>query len=401
LNLRPLKHFCYGHPVYGLNIPAERYVGSGVRFLRTTDVGNDGRLVPEGAGVFLVKDEVPTEYILRDGDLLFSRSGTLGRSLLFREQQVPTTHAGYLVRFRPEKDNYSPYLAYCAQSHLMQDAVGADAIESTIGNFNAEKYANVRLPWWPLHAQRAIADYLDRETARIDALIAAKRRMVELLEERKGGLREHLVSESWGFGGGMRLGHLLREVDDRLGDRNPLPLLSVSIHRGVIPFAEANPDREPRADDLINYKCCHADDVVLNRMRAFQGGIGRAPVQGIVSPDYAVLRPLRGAVSAYLNHLLRSPWFVSEMEARLRGIGSSDQGNVRTPRVNWDDLRTVVVPAPPAEEQSRLAKELDISLVGVVAMQSTLGRQIDLIQERRQALITAAVTGQLAIPEAA
>jgi len=89
------------------------------------------------------------------------------------------------------------------------------------------------------------------------------------------------------------------------------------------------------------------------------------------------------------------------MEARLRGIGSSDQGNVRTPRVNWDDLRTVVVPAPPVEEQSRLAKQLDGSLGRVIAMQSTLGSQIDLIEERRRALITAAVTGQLDIPEAA
>lgn len=184
MRLLPLKYFCDGPPVYGLNIPAERYVASGVRFLRTTDVGNDGRLAPDVAGVFLDGLDVPRDHILRDGDLLFSRSGTLGRSLLFQAQSTPCTHAGYLVRFRLNESNYPPYLAYCAQSSLMQDAVGADASESTIGNFNAEKYANVQLPWWPTSTQQAIADYLDRETARIDALIAAKRRMVALLDER-------------------------------------------------------------------------------------------------------------------------------------------------------------------------------------------------------------------------
>jgi type I restriction enzyme, S subunit len=184
LNLRPLKYFCDGRPLYGLNVPAEMYVGSGVRFLRTTDVGNDGRLATGSTGVYLDGAVVPSEYFLRDGDLLFSRSGTLGRCLLFRTLSEPSTHAGYLVRFRPNGDSWAPYLAYCAQSHLMQDAILADAIESTIGNFNAEKYANVRLPSWPRQKQRSIADYLDRETARIDALIVAKERLVHLAEER-------------------------------------------------------------------------------------------------------------------------------------------------------------------------------------------------------------------------
>ena len=67
---------------------------------------------------------------------------------------------------------------------------------------------------------------------------------------------------------------------------------------------------------------------------------------GLVSPDYAVLRPSSRGFAGYLHHLLRSPWFVGQMERLLRGIGSAEQGNVRTPRVNWDDLRTVV-PSPP------------------------------------------------------
>lgn len=258
----------------------------------------------------------------------------------------------------------------------------------------------VRMPNIP--TQEAIATYLDRETSRIDDLIDKKRRMVELLDERTRVAREKLVSEAWRSNLTARLGHLLREIDDRLGPTNvPPPLLSVSIHRGVVPFADANPDRIPRADDLVNYKRCEPNDIILNRMRAFQGGIGRAPTEGVVSPDYAVLRSSGEAVPDYLNHLLRSPWFVGQMEQRLRGIGGVDQGNVRTPRVNWDDLRTVVVPSPIPSTQRDLAAQLDAELDGARKVQTVVERQLGALREHREALITAAVTGELDIAQAA
>lgn len=98
--------------------------------------------------------------------------------------------------------------------------------------------AGLRIPVPPIAAQRAIADYLDRETAQIDALAAAKRRMVELLEERKGPIRESAITAVRRSSPTVRLGHLAFEVDERLGSADPPALLSVSIHHGVLPFAE-------------------------------------------------------------------------------------------------------------------------------------------------------------------
>ena len=257
----------------------------------------------------------------------------------------------------------------------------------------------LRVP--PLAEQRAIADYLHRETARIDALIAKKERLLRLLDERKKCALEDGVQHLRLTVPLVPLGVLCREIDRRLGMLTPPRLLSVSIHRGVIPFEEANPDREGRADDLIQYKVCRTGDIVLNRMRAFQGGVGRAPENGIVSPDYAVLRPMEPLLSEYLGHLFRSPWFVGEMEARLRGIGSSEQGNVRTPRVNWHDLRTIEVPRPEPSIAKAWAEELEGLFAATDRATAKLTTQLELFSERRSALITAAVTGQLDIPEAA
>jgi type I restriction enzyme S subunit len=117
------------------------------------------------------------------------------------------------------------------------------------------------------------------------------------------------------------LRYLLTEVDERSG-ADELPLLSVSIHSGVHRRDLVTAD-EHRADTLDNYKRCRSGDIVLNRMRAFQGAVGVAPIDGLVSPDYAVLRVDRPSDARFLAYALRSHWGVAQMAARLRGIGGS------------------------------------------------------------------------------
>lgn len=145
--------------------------------------------------------------------------------------------------------------------------------------------------------------------------------------------------------------------DTRVGDVG-LPLLAVSIHHGVVLRSQLTED-EPRADDLSAYKVVARGDIVVNRMRAFQGAVGVAPIAGIVSPDYLVLEP-KSASPRYLHYLMRSRWMVGEMSKRLRGIGSVEQGNVRTPRINIDELGDIDVPCPSSESQDAIADFLDV-----------------------------------------
>lgn len=112
--------------------------------------------------------------------------------------------------------------------------------------------------------------------------------------------------------------------DDRAGGDSELPLLSVSISRGVLPRSELV-DGDPRADDLSNYKRCSPDDIVINRMSAYQGAVGISRTEGVVSPDYLVLRPRSGTEPRFLSYLIKSAWFIGEMSSRVRGIGSIDQ----------------------------------------------------------------------------
>jgi type I restriction enzyme S subunit len=189
----------------------------------------------------------------------------------------------------------------------------------------------------------------------------------------------------------QRLKFLYQVIDKRAGNDQP-PLLAVSIHHGVVP-RETLTDDLPRADDLSNYKVCEAGDIVLNRMRAFQGAIGVSPMHGLVSPDYMVLRPHPTTEVRYLHHLFRSHWFTGQMSARLRGIGGTENGAVRTPRINADDLGDIRVSLPSVNEQRRIADFLDAETTRIDKLVTVLQRELDLLIERRAAGVGAAVSG--------
>ena len=179
----------------------------------------------------------------------------------------------------------------------------------------------------------------------------------------------------------LRAKYLYRVVDERDGGA-PLPLLAVSIHHGVVSRESLTGD-EPRADDLSHYKRCAAGDIVINRMRAFQGAIGMAPTSGIVSPDYLVLRLREGLEPRYFHHLFRSTWFVGQITARLRGIGSSDQGNVRTPRINVEDFGEIEVAIPSVGEQVQIAEFLEAEIARIDSLVKKKRRMVAALAERR------------------
>lgn len=189
----------------------------------------------------------------------------------------------------------------------------------------------------------------------------------------------------------MRLKYMCRVIDRRAGENQP-PLLAVSIHSGVVPRSSLTDDL-PRAEDLSSYKLCEAGDIVLNRMRAFQGAIGISPMRGIVSPDYLVLRPNGTLDSRYLHHLFRSAWFVAEMSSRLRGIGGTENGAVRTPRINADDLGDIRVALPLLEEQRRIADFLDAETARIDRLRGKFSQQQELLNEREKTALPLTVTG--------
>ena len=190
-----------------------------------------------------------------------------------------------------------------------------------------------------------------------------------------------------------RLKRILRETDDRVGDRwSELPLLSVSISWGVRRRDAVNLGEFP-AHNLSNYKMCSSGDLVINRMRAFQGALGIAPEDGIVSPDYAVLRIDAGVNRRWLAYLMASSSFVSTMASIVKGIGGTEAGNVRTPRLNVRDLGNLAVPIPSRAFQHAIVHYLDRETAQIDKLIAKQEQLIATLRERRRATIAAASVG--------
>lgn len=423
MNLKQLKFFCELPPVYGLNVSADLYQTSGVRFIRTTDIGTNGQLADKMSGVFLNPEIVSSQYLLREGDLLLSRSGTLGRCLLVGHTPQLLTHAGYLVRFRPNRCTYPPYLAYCAQSQLMSHAISAEAVVSTIGNFNAEKYANVRLPWWPVETQRAIARHLDRETVRIDALIAAKRATVELLDERWQAVMHNAVSGIHTNSGGKRRTAALPWLDSVPSHWREVQLkLIARLGTGHTP-SRSHPEWwvDPTipwitTGEVAQMRADRIEYITETRERISKLGLANSSAEIHSAETVVLCRTASAGYSAIMGREMATsqdfatwtcgplllPRFLLLCLRAMRQdlLGRLAMGSTHK-TIYMPDIESISLPLPPVEEQEEIVAAVYDEQGALDACADRLGAQIDLLKEHRQALITAAITGELEISEAA
>lgn len=164
-----------------------------------------------------------------------------------------------------------------------------------------------------------------------------------------------------------------------------LPLLSVSQTRGVVPRRALTGDDHGRATDLANYKVCFPGDLVINRMSAYNGALGIARQQGLVSPDYLVLEPRGIPDFRFHAYWLRSAEGQGRIRSLLRGIGSAEVNQVRTPRVNESDLRTLELSTPSTDDQVGIADYLDRETAQIDTLIAKQQQLIARLRERRHA----------------
>lgn len=165
-----------------------------------------------------------------------------------------------------------------------------------------------------------------------------------------------------------------------------LPVLEVSLRTGVRVRNGDSGARKQALGDLSAYKRARAGDIAYNMMRMWQGAVGVAPVDGLVSPAYVVARPFPEADSRYYESLFRTPAYMGEVNNYSRGIVPDRN------RLYWDEFKDVRSPVPPHEEQLlivRFLRALDQRIARYIRAKKKL---IALMNEQKQAIIHRAVT---------
>lgn len=357
----------------------------------------------------------------RRGDLIVEKAGggeqqPVGRVVLHDadEDVMPTNFAG---RLRPAQGVDSRFLCYLLAS-LYTDGRTISAVKQTTGIQNLDLGAlldnQVRIP--AEEEQRGIADFLDAETARIDAVIGKKRQLIGSLKERfeaavfalvTNGLRDESLKSS-----GLRW---VAQIPEGWGT----PALSVNfeIQLGKMLSAESaqGPEQHPYLRN-VNVQWDRLDFRNLARMHfgkedrrrcelrrgdllICEGGeVGRAAVWPGEPEDCYFqkaihrARPRRAESSRFLMYGLR---------AAAKCNVFAVEGNLSTiVHLTGEQLKAHRLPWPPLDEQAEIVGHLDALADSTDNVRIALESQITLLQERRQALITAAVTGELDLAEA-
>ena len=183
---------------------------------------------------------------------------------------------------------------------------------------------------------------------------------------------------------------LFGEVNDRGHESEEM--LSVTIARGVI-FQESLLTDTSKKDssnvDKSAYKLVRPMDIAYNKMRAWQGAIGKSDLRGIVSPAYVVMRPRSGTNSRFIHYLYRTPEFAKEAERWSYGI-TSDMWSLRP-----EHFKMIYGCLPPAEEQAGIARFLDYADRRIQRYIRAKEKLIALLEEQKQVIVHQAVTGQI------
>ena len=410
-----LKRLCSRYGLYGANVSADRYQDTGVRFLRTTDITENGELI--GKGVYLPVQLVE-DYLLDDGDILLSRSGTVGRSFLYRSEiHGPCAYAGYLVRFVPNSLAIPKYIYLFTKTPAFQEFLRTSAISSTIENVNAEKYANCQLPLPPLDEQAAIVRYLEYADGRIRRYVGAKGRLIALLEEERQAVVNQAVTRGldaevalkpsgvewlgdvpahWEV---RRLKSLCKLVNGATPSTNQPSYWNGDI-QWITPqdlgnLAGKYITESERRITAAGYRSCGtalapAGSIAIST-RAPIGHIAVLASDACVNQGCRLLVPGDRCDSDYLYYQLTT--VRNELEAQGQGSTFTE--------LSRDKLAAFQVAAPPKDEQAAIVEYVDRATAGIDAAMARARRQMELVEEYRVRLIADVVTGKVDVRDGA
>lgn len=251
-------------------------------------------------------------------------------------------------------------------------------------------------------AQARVADYLDRETATIDALIEKQRALVGALRERRSAAIEHALEAA--ADRGLLLKRLVSRVDQGIspdtssatGLEDIWVLKSGASNDGF--FNEEASKPVPASVTVPLGIELHEGDLVVSRASGSPRLVGSAAIVGqlsrrlVLSDKNFRLVPSQNVWARYLYWALNSQIYREQV---LRSISGAEGLANNLP---LSKLMNFTVPVPPLPEQREIADHLDRETAKIDALIAKAERFIELAQERRAALITAAVTGQIEIP---
>ena len=366
-----LKYLLSEPLMYGANDSGIPYNISLPRYIRITDITMDGKL--KESGKLSLSEETAKGFILKDGDILFARSGaTVGKAFLYKEQDGLSAFAGYLIRARVREGISPEYLFYYTQSSAYDEWKKQIFIQSTIQNIGADRYNQLPVTIPDLKNQRRIVSFLNTQCARIDAVIEKTRASIEEYKKLKQSVITEAVTK------GIRPGRKMKDsgiewvgkIPEDWESVNPKALfsqrkekalvgerqLTASQQYGVVyqdEYMELTGSKVVTVEkDFDILKHVESGDFVIS-MRSFQGGLEYSTKTGSISSAYVMLIPnLSMVFPRFYRWLLKSSVYINALQSTSNMVRDGQA-------MRYSNFAQVRLYSMPLDEQEEIANYLD------------------------------------------
>lgn len=355
-------------------------------------------------------DELPTLRVHPEGSVAIAMYGaTIGRLGIFGVRATTNQACCVMPPSTILHNKFLFYWLFATRQEIINLSSGGGQ-----PNVNQEKIASLRVSAPSFNAQQKIANFLDHETAKIDTLIAKQRELIKLLKEKRQAVISHAVTKGLNPNAPMRdsgvewLGEVPAHWDvclikfkcNEITDgAHVSPVTEGGVHyfvsitdikKGCINFENALLTSPQSYEYLLKTGCRpNPGDILFSK----DGTIGQTAitprgVDFVVASSLIIIRPNKEKVSpTFLDYLLRSDVVSEQVESFVKGAALR--------RLSIQNLLKVGGSFPPLDEQVQITEYLERALTHYDELESNAIATIGLMQERRTALISAAVTGKI------
>ena len=388
----------------------------GLPCVRYGDLYTTHRFFIKETRSFITQEASDNYTKIRLGDVLFAASGEtteeIGKSAV-NLMDGPAYCGGDVILFRPTADLDPRFSGYMLDCRPIADQKAAMGRGFTVHHIYGRQLKYLRSPVPPPEEQAAIVRFLDNADEQIQRYIAAKERLIALLEEERQAIIHQAVTrgldpnvrlkdsgvdwlgdipEHWD----MRRSKRLFSPRQELAKPNDVQLSATQAY-GVI----SQDEYEQRVGRRVVKISLHldkrqhveVDDFVIS-MRSFEGGLERAWATGCIRSSYVVLRPTNEVDVEFFSYVLKFPAYIRALQSTANFIRDGQD-------LNFNNFCAVDLPFPPTNEQRKTAVALSEATTNIDGDIARARRQIDLMNEYRTRLIADVVTGQLDVRETA
>ncbi|MDB6873892.1 restriction endonuclease subunit S [Bifidobacterium longum] len=369
---------------YGLNAAATEYDGQN-KYLRITDIDDETHEFSKSDLTTPLADlAMSADYLLKEGDLLFARTGaSVGKTYLYRQFDGMVYFAGFLIRARIG-EGADPEFAYQATlTDAYKKYVAITSQRSGQPGVNAQEYADYQLMLPSKTEQqqigmtlRSLDDLITLHQRKYDKLVIFKKSMLEKMFPKDGEsvpeIRFAGFTDPWEQ---RKASEVFQIVDDR--GHPTLPVLSATQNQGMIYRDDSGRYIGHDESNEIGYKRVLPGDFVVH-LRSFQGGFAHSQYEGITSPAYTVFRAKEPTSHSdrFWKH-----WFMSEHF--IAGLSTVTYGIRDGRSISVDEFMNTFLAFPAVEEQAAISRLFDY-LDDLITLHQ---RKLELLQNIKKSLL--------------